>query len=609
MRAVHFSLLLFLLFLTGAPACAAEDTRVTGVERVVAISDIHGAFDAMVATLSNVGLLDADLNWTGGDTQLVIVGDILDRGPRSRDVLDLFMRLEDEAVAAGGYIHVLLGNHESMNMIGDLRYVSKAEYAAFAPDESIEQRDRWFTAWAQRDGGGDDPEALRQRFDSEFPPGFFALREAYGPGGAYGQWLLSKPVIVVIDGTAYVHGGLPPTVASLGLDGVNDEMRQQLIDYVNAIDVLIDAGVLLPTDNHYSYPDVLASFMPSPSTSEAVLTAVDTVLRLGDVGLMSSQGPTWYRGTVTCSGLLEEYKLDAALAALEANRVVVGHTPTATRKTQQRFAGRVIEVDTGMLNFYYHGSGNALVLEGTSVAVYPQDGGPPYAPLPVPRRVGDRPGNLTPEQLLQLLAEGEVAAEQDGAMDSGSIVTVSNGAQSVSAIFMKRPDKGFYPNVAAYRLDRLLALDMVPATVMREVDGVEGSLQFLPGDVITEAERSASGRGGNAICALPEQWAAMYVFDVLIYNEGRSQQQMLYDTEDWSLILSEHGRAFATRKGRPAHLRSAQLPISLGWREALTALTDEVLQQNFSDVLPKRRLNALEARRDELLEAGGAGRN
>lgn len=607
LRALYCCFLLLVLVLAGSPAGVADDTRVDGVERVVAISDIHGAYDAMVETLTNVGVLDDDLNWAGGTTHLVIVGDILDRGPRSRDLLDLFMVLEDEAAAAGGYIHILLGNHESMNMIGDLRYVSQAEYAAFAADESLEQRDRWFDAWMQRAGSAGDPEELRQRFDNEYPPGYFALREAYGPDGLYGQWLLSKPVIVVINGTAYVHGGLPAIVASLGLDGVNDDMRSQLIDYVNAIDVLIDAEVLLPTDNHYDYPTVLENFMPAPSTSEVVLAAVDTVLRLGDVGLMSSGGPTWYRGTVTCSGLLEEYKLDAALGALGADRVVVGHTPTPTRKTQQRFNGRVIEVDTGMLSFYYHGSGNALVLQGDSVAVYPQDGSSPYAPLPVPRQVGDRPGNLTAEELEKLLEEGEVVAQQAGGADSGSVVTVSNGAQSVSAIFLKRPEKGFYPNIAAYRLDRLLALDMVPVTVMREVDGVAGSLQFLPDNVITEPERSASGRGGSAICALPEQWAAMYVFDVLIYNEGRSQQQMLYDTSDWSLILSEHGRAFSTRKGRPAHLQSAQLPISLGWRKALTALTDEQVQANFSDVLPKRRLRALESRRDELLESA-AGR-
>ena len=118
-------LLLPALLVTGSHA---SDWRADGVERVVAIADVHGAYDAMVETLGHVGILDEDLAWAGGASYLVIVGDLLDRGPRSRDALDLLMRIEGEAEAAGGKVQVLIGNHESMNLIGDLRYVSKSEY-------------------------------------------------------------------------------------------------------------------------------------------------------------------------------------------------------------------------------------------------------------------------------------------------------------------------------------------------------------------------------------------------------------------------------------------------------------------------------------------------
>ncbi len=125
-------LLILVILLSASSAVKADDWRVDDAARVVAIADVHGAYEAMVETLTNVGILDGDLAWAGGNTRLVIVGDLVDRGPRSRDVMDLLMRLEGEAITAGGYVHVLFGNHESMNMIGDLRYVSKAEYAAFA---------------------------------------------------------------------------------------------------------------------------------------------------------------------------------------------------------------------------------------------------------------------------------------------------------------------------------------------------------------------------------------------------------------------------------------------------------------------------------------------
>ena len=93
----------------------------------------------------------------------------------------------------------------------------------------------------------------------------------------------------------------------------------------------------------------------------------------------------------------------------------------------------------------------------------------------------------------------------------------------------------------------------------------------------------------------------MYVFDVLVYNEARSQHRIMYDTSSWRLMLSEHERTFSSKKGRPAHLKNASIPVSPGWKNALTELSDELLEETFSDVLDKRRLRALQSRRDELL--------
>ena len=579
----------------------ANDWRVDNAGRVVAMSDVHGAYDAMVATLQNVGVLDADLAWIGGDARLVIVGDILDRGPRSRDVMDLLMRLEGEAQAAGGYVHVLIGNHESMNMIGDLRYVSKEEYAAFADDETEEQRKRWFDAYARRLAAPPDDEALRERFDAQFPAGYFALREAFSSKGHYGKWLLGKPIIAVINGTAFVHGGLSPVVIDYGLDGVNTTLQSELAAYVRAIDTLMEAEVLLPTDSHYDYAAIVERFMPSLDVKPEVLAAAKTLQKLDDSSLVATDGPLWNRSNVACSGIIEEHRLDAALAAIGAERLVVGHTPTPTRTVLQRFDGRLVEVDTGMLNFYYKGSGNALVLAGDSIAVYNQSAAAePYAPAPHPRDVGMRPNNLSAEDLATLLRDGEIVAQAEDELGR-SVVDISDGSTVVRALFTRRSGRGFYPDVAAYRLDRLLALDMVPVSVRREVDGRDGTLQFLPPKTVHEGTRAETGRGYGASCPLQDQFLALYVFDVLIFNEGRTLERMIYDTRDWSLILIEHERAFSPRKGRPRHLENAPVEVTDGWRAALAELSDATLQAELGDVLDKKRLRALATRRDELL--------
>jgi len=597
----NLKMLLFVLivFATVPYSAWAREWRFDDIDRVVAIADIHGAYDAMVTTLQNVNVLGDDLAWTGGQTNLVIVGDILDRGPKSRAAMDLLMRLEGEAEAAGGRVHVLIGNHESMILTGDMRYVSAPEYEAFAGEADSEERARWFDLYVERQGG--DSDELRGQFETAYPPGYFAMRRAFRADGHYGRWLLQKNIIAVINGTAFVHGGLPPVAAEIGLQGVNEDLQEELVEYVEVLGALTDAEILLPTDSHYKYEALLNGYLPSLDEDPEILQAIDAGKRLVNSGLVSTDGPLWYRNNIMCPRIVEEHRLDAALAAIGADRVVVGHTPTPGRKVLQRFGGKLIEIDTGMLNFYYSGIGHALVLEGDSVSVTNQLGVDSLVPVQQPRVVGKRPGNLTAEDLAVLLEQGDIIAVDKNGASQRTVVRVSDGEHTLDAVFDKNKGRGLYRGVAAYRLDRLLELDMVPVTVMREVDGSNGSLQFLPGNSIDEAERSATGQGGAAWCSITDQWPAMYVFDVLVYNEGRSQHRMMYDKSSWRLILSEHDRTFSSKKGRPAHLKNAPITVSPGWKSALTELSDELLEETFSDVLDKRRLRALKARRDGLL--------
>ncbi len=188
-------LLLLPLLLAGAPPAAprledAPPDTFSGVERVVAIGDVHGDVDALKEALRLAGLIDDKEHWSGGKAHLVQTGDIPDRGEQTRAAFELLMRLEGEALAAGGRVHALLGNHEVMNMLGDLRYVTPGELASFE--------------------------------------GTNGHREAYGPQGRYGRWLRSHPAVVRINDTLFMHGGLAPSVPGKTLAEVNRWVRQDL---------------------------------------------------------------------------------------------------------------------------------------------------------------------------------------------------------------------------------------------------------------------------------------------------------------------------------------------------------------------------------------------
>jgi len=587
-------------------AALADQYRWTGVERVVAMSDPHGAYDAMTRTLSNAGIVDEALAWSGGETHLVITGDLLDRGADSRKIMDLVMRLELEAIESGGMVHLTMGNHELMNLVGDVRYVSRGEFSAFADEESPDEREEWFQRFyatqALQSEAPLDTTAVRAAFDKTRPSGFYGHRQAFGSEGKYGRWLLQKPLVVVVNDTAYVHGGLPPTIADTSLEQLNDEMRLQVGDYVRQFEVLSRAGLIDPAagfNRHVAAAELLAT---DPALPDAIGAALQAVIKLHDAAVHGDNSPLWYRGTVTCSLLSEGDVLADGLDALGADRLVIGHTPTVTRQVLQRFDGRVIEIDTGMLKSSYRGSGNALVIEGDVVTVINESGSTPAPPRPHPRRVGARPADLNIERLEQLLASGEISSPSTDKAGR-TIVRLSAGGDSVRAIFTEnRSKKGPNTELATYRLDRLLGLDMVPATVAREVDGRQGTLQFLPESLRDEAYRAAGGQSSSARCPLPRQWNSMYIFDTLIYNEGRKETNMVYNPGNWQLMSMDHANTFSTKRGGPQYLAKIPLELTSTWVDALSGLTDEVLTENLADVLDKRRIAALGKRRDSLLE-------
>jgi len=594
-----------LVVLAAHSAVGAEQYRWTDVERVVAISDPHGAYDALLETLSSAGVIDDRGSWSGGETHLVITGDLLDRGADSRKVMDLVMALEEQAPESGGMVHLTLGNHEVMNLVGDLRYVAPGEYAAFAAEESAQERKHWFKLFISGHEAVNEAE-LRAAFNKARPPGFYAHRAAFSSDGYYGKWLLAKPVMVVINDTAYVHGGLPTLVGKHNLETLNAELGRQVVDYVKQLEVLVEFDALDPATNFYAHSDVAETLAADASINSEIRDATKTVIELSGASIHGSQSPLWYRGTVGCSTVIEGDTLQAALDAVGASRVVIGHTPTLTRTVLQKHAGRVIEIDTGMNNAAYRGSGNALVIEGGKISVLNESGSSALSVSEHPRRVGRRPGKMSASELEALLQNGEIVSRNPDAVGR-DVIEIANGDGKIAALFMRNPrNRDFAPALATYRLDRLLGLDVVPVTVAREIDGKRGALQFHPAQTQTESARAESGHGSGAWCALPKQWNAMYIFDSLIYNAGRPPEGMLYSVDNWQLILSGNENTFDSKRGKPAYLKDAPVNFGDSWTEALSSLTDERLANNLGDVLDKRRLDALSKRRDLLLKEASA---
>ena len=579
----------------------ADEWHFSDVDRIVAVSDIHGAYGALVKTLQAADIIDDERAWSGGKTHFVITGDLLDRGPESRRVMDLIIRLEYEALRAGGRVHQLLGNHEVMNLIGDLRYVSDEEYAAFLDIESAEEREYWYQRFVRSKRADVNESDVRAEFDEKAPPGFFGHRRAFRHDGIYGKWLLKKPVMVVINDTVFVHGGVPPYVAEHGLSGVNGTLKKDLLEYMTTSAALVDTDVLSPIDSFKQSPAMLTEQIENGQLDGEPMISARRLIDLSNSPLHGPVSPTWYRGTATCNSLIEGDALNIALSAIDATRVVIGHTPTVTRRVQQRMNGRIVEIDTGMLKANYQGSGHALVIDDGELSVVNQNGSTDLLPIEHPTRVGHESMAIDDDALASILANGTIVeVSVDGA--AWKLVQVTSDDQTVFAYFRElSTEEDFVPELAAYKLDRMLRLDMVPVTVRREIAGQQGTLQFVPAAALTERERVADGEGWRASCSLERQMGAMHVFDALIHNTSRTPSSMVYSPDDWLLMLVDHENSFAVTEGRPTYLENIELAVGDQWRTALLKLDDKALRAELGDVLDEGRLTALVRRRDALV--------
>lgn len=607
---LHAVLLGLVLLSSAVPPVAAQSDmeqvqfRYSGVERVVAIADVHGAYDPFVSLLQGTGLVDAQLHWIGGETHLVIVGDILDRGARSREVLDLVMQLEQQAPTAGGAVHMVLGNHEIMNMTGELAWVSREEFESYRDLESAAIRRRAQGRFAEQ-ARGLSTLALRTAFTRQYPRGYFGHRSAFAPAGSYGSWLLQQPVVLVINDTAFVHAGLSAALLDDDISSVNRKAGSALANYLAGMQLLIDADVLHPETDFLEHPALLARYLRSAQaqgTPAGVAAQALLTLRQGEP--FGPASTVWYRGMIDCSAAIEHDRVQQALAQLNVSRLVIGHTPTPTHMVQQRFDNALVMADTGMLADYYGGQPAAVIIEGDSVAVFYASGGAATELQPQARMVGPRAAGMDDAGLEALLHTATISASSatntTAAGEERSALQLQHANHTVAAVFSPGPAPDFIPEVAAYRLDRLLQLDLVPVAVMREVGGVPGALFIDPAELVDVDALSAANRN-EAWCPVDDQLEVMRVFDALIAQGSRTPAQQRFTRGNWKLALTDNHEAFSTVGSVPV---ATDLVISAFLRAQLSALNETVLAAALGEVLDAERRAALLQRRDILLAAG-----
>lgn len=380
---------------------------------IVAVGDVHGDLAGLKSILHMNGIIDSQGSWAGGDSIFVQTGDLLDRGPDDRAVLDFMIALQDQAAKAGGQVIALLGNHEVMNMMGDWRYVSPESYASFADSKSEKRRQDLLKqtvkylkrrAKSLKQPQPDLSAAWEAKWMEEHPLGYVERRQAFDRNGSYGKWLRERPAIAQLGPYVFLHGGISSRFSELSIKELNKRIHNEIRAFDGYREHLGNQGIILDSMTLEEFDQAvrgelefqrnetdLRPFMVGTDIAAARarqrqhLEFLQGVLGYGTWFSLHPAGPLWFRGYAQWEEEEGARLIEEIAQAYQASTFVVGHTPQLEGSIQTRFGGRVVLIDTGLHDeFYPGGIQSALEIRaGQLTAVYPDRRQPLHSPQPL----------------------------------------------------------------------------------------------------------------------------------------------------------------------------------------------------------------------------------
>ena len=211
------------------------------VKRLIAIGDLHGDLRVTLIALKLAGVISKDIfpynvqniQWTGGSTWIVQLGDQIDRcrpdnwvknciedlsdvvedEGNNMMIIQIFQKLDAQAKKVGGRVLGMIGNHELMNIDRDFRYVSPQEFLEFVPPN----------------------ERHKKKTDDGYPYGYYHRLKVFERGGNIAKhYALQKKSITIVGKNLFIHGGLSHDLATkYSLHEMNEIVKKWLLKKSN----------------------------------------------------------------------------------------------------------------------------------------------------------------------------------------------------------------------------------------------------------------------------------------------------------------------------------------------------------------------------------------
>lgn len=292
------------------------------VERIIVLGDVHGDWNKLIGALKLGKVIDEDNNWNGGTTVVVQVGDQIDRcryvkggpacdkkeatlndEPHDWKILQFFTRLHKQAIKKGGAVYSLMGNHELMNVQGDMRYVS---YQGFKEFENYKKSD-----------------------GTIIKDGEQARRWAFKPGNHISEFLAcTRQVALIIGKNLFVHAGIIPKLAKkYSVQNINQLMSLYLLDK-------------LKTKTQYA--DIFSQSKETPLWTRT----------LGNIGLKQYSTENISDTDKKKTSAICNVNLNVVKKVYNIDKIYIGHTPLLSHGMGSICNGDVWMTDYGQSNAF-----------------------------------------------------------------------------------------------------------------------------------------------------------------------------------------------------------------------------------------------------------------
>ena len=443
---------------------------------------------------------------------------------------------------------------------------------------------------------------------------------------AHGQWLARQPFVIAIDRELFAHAGIANALQLDSLEALNRDLSQGLKDYSRHWQYYIDSETRhskIPFSQRF---DCVKSLDESPTQAQ--------FLALRKNKLFDTRSPVFYLGNSFCHPLYEAESLLSKLNHLEVDRLWVTHIEGQQQNTQSRFDGRLImlagnpAIDAGAVDHQDYDASIWLakiapdqtitIFQGSALAVKARQ----TIPLrEAPARSWHRPYGMSDEAIAEFLQtasitsradtlEGrtkplKVTLEKDGKILHGIFKFINLYNRRYRIKYFGAGDR-YQHEMAAYKIDRMLGIGLVPVTVEREIDGQQGTIQLWIDGMASALQINEGEIDYSGSCDVSAQENMMNVFDYLIMNFDRNQSNIVFTKNDWQIWFIDHTRSFGLLLEQPPYQGGVELLVTDQFRQALMALTKKQLA-TISPWLRNEQIEAIWTRRNRLLDGTYAG--